>query len=88
MKSGVQGKFPQRENLAKIATNSEKLQKAAECKAAGKRLLTDVNNLLAKAGKTLDSGERYSLYLKAMEKSNRAYCLLGKAKKIKRAAAR
>jgi hypothetical protein len=83
MKSGVQEKFLQRVNLKKITTIPEKLRKSAECAAAGKRLLTDVSNLLTKAAKTLDSKERHSLYLEAMEKSNRAYSLLAKAKAIK-----
>jgi hypothetical protein len=61
----------------KYTYNSDKYRKTA------RNLLTEVSKLVKQAGKTVDTIERRELYLQAMNISEKAYNLLGKARKVK-----
>jgi hypothetical protein len=61
---------------------TEHLQQASQYQKEAHNLLTDVSRLIEKAQRSIDSAERRELYLTAMGKAQKAYSLIGRAKKL------
>lgn len=59
------------------------LSESSKCQAAADDLLLQVSQIMEKAEFTIDADERFALYKEAMEKNNKAYVLIAKARELR-----